>query len=246
MFLGLEYNGTMEFTRLLEFCSTADAHAPADDIRVQLPNAIKQVPNIFEPYEIALQKLDTASWEIVKQKLIGRVTKHPLRGWSQFFETMAEVRGFNYLVESGYTNVKFIPEDNHARTPDIEAKNPRGTICLLESKNVGFSDDERKYILENTRRLKTEDEELVTREVTQGMPEGLKNKITSAVKSAREQLLTYLPGDTSVERIIYLTLHMDIPMLVNMENKVEVINFLKRLIREEKDVKIEIDELSAI
>ncbi len=236
----------MKFERLLEFCSTVDASAPPDDIRIQLPKALQQVPEVFKPYEESLQKLDPENWEIVKQKLIARVTKHLLRGWAQFYESLAEVRGFSYLLDSGYNDVKFIPEVNNARTPDIEAKNPKGKGCLLESKNIGFSDDERSYVLENTRRLLSKDENLVIRDVTQGMPDELKNKILSTVASAKEQLLGYLPDDKSIERIVYLTLHMDTHMIISMDNRVEVINFLNKLVREETEVKIVRDELSAI
>lgn len=143
----------MEFNRLLEFCSTADAQTPQDDIRIHLPNALMQMPQNFTPYEQSLARLDTRTWEYVKQRLLQRITKHPVRGWAQFYDTLAEVRGYCYLLDSGYTNVHFISEVNNARTPDIGAISHDGVGCLLESKSIGFSDDERNYILENTRRM---------------------------------------------------------------------------------------------
>lgn len=235
----------MAFTRLLEFSSTANSQTPQNDIRVHLPNALKQAPQAFEPYEQSLKRLDAPTWEYVKQKLLQRTIKHPVRGWAQFYDTLAEVRGYCYLLDSGYTNVHFIPEVNNARTPDIEATSPNETICLLESKSIGFSDDERNYILENTRRLGTE-ETLVVRDVTQGMPQALKNKIESTVTSAKDQLLNHLPNDNPIERIMYLTMHLDTHMLLDMQNYTEVVNFVRKIIREEVEVRIVVDELSSV
>lgn len=235
----------MEFKRLLEFCGTADVNTPQDDIRIHLPNALRQVSQNFVAYEQSLARLDTQTWEYVKQKLLQRTTKHPVRGWAQFYDTLAEVRGYCYLLDSGYTNVHFIPEVNNARTPDIGANSPDGTECLLESKSIGFSDDERNYILENTRRLRT-NETLVVRDVTQGMPQGLKDKIKNTVTSAKDQLLDYQHHDSSIKRIVYLTLHLDIHMFLDMQNYTEVVNFVRKLVREETGVDIIIDELSSV
>ncbi len=236
--------GIMDFQRLNEFCSTADAQTPQNDIRRHLPNALQQVPQNFEPYEEALQKLDAPKWEYVKERLLQRTIKHPVRGWAQFYDTLAEVRGYGYLLGEGYTNVRFIPEVNNARTPDIEATTP-APGCLLESKSIGFSDDERNYILENTRRLGT-GQTLETRSVTQGMPQGLKDKIEDTIASAKDQLVNYLPQNNTIKRVVYLTLHLDTHMYLDMQNYLEVVNFLRRLIREESDVEIYIDQLSSI
>lgn len=239
------YNPFMDFQRLLEFCSTAYAQTPQNDIRAHLPNALRQAPQAFEAYEQSLIRLDTPTWEYVKQKLLQRTIKHPVRGWAQFYDTLAEVRGYCYLLDEGYTNIRFIPEVNNARTPDIEATNPDGTECVLESKSIGFSDDERNYVLENTRRLGT-GQTLVVRDVTQGMPQGLKDKIENTIVSAKGQLLNHQPQDSTIKRIVYLTLHLDTHMFLDMQNYLEVVNFVRRLIREETEVNIIIDELSSV
>lgn len=235
----------MEFRCLLEFCETVAANDSQDDIRRHLPRGLQQSPQAFEPYEQSLERLDSQTWEAVKQKLLQRTIKHPVRGWSQFYDTLAEVRGYCYLLDAGYTNVHFVPEANNTRTPDIEAISSNGTRCLLESKSIGFSDDERNYILENTRRIGTE-QTLVARSVTQGMPQGLKDKIENTIASAKDQLLNYSPQDNSIERIVYLTLHLDTHMLLDMQNYAEVVNFVRKLISEETEVSIEIDELSSV
>lgn len=235
----------MEFKRLLEFCSTANTQTTKNDIRIHLPNALIQAPQAFEQYEKSLQRLDMQTWENIKQKLLRRTIKHPVRGWAQFYDALAEVRGYCYLLDLGYTNVRFIPEDNNARTPDVEGVSSDGISCLLESKSIGFSDDERNYVLENTRRIGTE-QTLVVREVTQGMPQGLKNKIESTITSAKDQLLNYRSHDKSIKRVVYLTLHLDTQMILDMQNYTEVVNFVRKLIREEHAADIIIDELSSI
>lgn len=235
----------MEFKRLLEFCATADESTAQNDIRKHLPRGLQQAPQAFEPYEESLQRLDVQTWEQVKQKLLQRTIKNDVRGWTQFYDTLAEVRGYCFLLDSGCTNVHFIPEVNNVRTPDIEATSSDGKTCLLESKSIGFSDDERKYILENTRRLGT-NETLVVRDVTQGVPQALKNKIESTIMSAKDQLLNHLPQDTSIKRVVYLALLLDTHMMLDMQNYTEVVNFVRKLIREESEVNIEIDRLSTI
>ena len=62
------YNPFMDFQRLLEFCSTVYAQTPQNDIRAHLPNALRQAPQAFEAYEQSLIRLDTPTWEYVKQK----------------------------------------------------------------------------------------------------------------------------------------------------------------------------------
>ena len=235
----------MDFQRLLEFCATADSHTPQDDIRVRLPNVLRQAPQAFEQYEQSIERLDSQTWEYVKQRLLQRTNKHPIRGWAQFYDTLAEVRGYCYLLDKGYTSVHFILEVDNAQTPDIEATNTSRTGCLLESKSIGFSDDERNYILENTRRIGT-GQTLAVRDVTQGMPQGLKDKIENTVISAKEQLLNYQPQNNSIKRIVYLTLHLDIHMFLDMQNYTEVVNFVRKLVREETEVDIVIDELSSV
>ncbi|OQY64742.1 hypothetical protein B6D29_04630 [Microgenomates bacterium UTCPR1] len=235
----------MEFLRLLEFCNTIDRSTAQDDIRLHLPRGLEQAPTTFEPYEQSLNRLDQPTWEYIKQRLLQRTIKHPTRGWAQFYDTLAEVRGYCHLLDRGYANVRFIPENNNFRTPDIEANDSSGTSYFLESKSIGFSDDERNYILENTRRLGT-GQTLIARNVTQGMPQGLKDKIISTITYAKGQLLNYEQQNTFAGRIIYLTLHLDIHMFLDMRNYTEVANFARNLIRTENDVEIVVDKLSSI
>lgn len=235
----------MKSNRLLEFVATINTPISQSDIRTPLLNALKLSPQTFEVYEISLGKLDQPTWEYVKQRLLQRTIKHPVRGWAQFYDTLAEVRGYCYLLDMRYTNVRFISEVNSRRTPDIEGTSPEGIDCVLESKSIGCSDDELKYILENNRRFGAK-ENLVAREVVQGMPQGLKSKLESTIVSAKGQLLNYLPQDNSIRRILYLTLQLDIHMLLNIQNYTEIINFLRKLTREETEIEITVDKLSSV
>lgn len=87
---------------------------------------------------------------------------------------------------------------------------------------------------------------MAVRDVTQGMPQGLKDKIKNTVTSAKDQLLNYQQQDSSIKRIVYLTLHLDIHMFLDMQNYTEVVNFVRKLVREETEVDIIIDELSSV
>src|SRR3990167_6001106 len=218
----------MEFNRLLEFCRTATSTTLGNDIRLHLQKGLLQVPRTFEPYELSLERLDEPTWGLVKQKLLQRTIKHPVRGWAQFFETLAEVRGYCYLLDLRYKDVNFISEKNNLRTPDIEGIQPNSYRCLLESKCIGFSDDERRYILENTRRIESR-QVLDARDVIQGMPQGLKDKIEDTISSAKAQLFSYIPSNEPAQRIIFLTLTLDIHMYLNMNNYIEIVNFVRAI-----------------
>lgn len=83
--------------------------------------------------------------------------------------------------------------------------------------------------------------------VATGMPEALKNKITSTVRSAKGQLLNYLQTDKSIRRIVYLTIQLDTNLILDPMNLAEVINFLKRLTKSETEVEIVINsEVSTV
>ncbi len=233
----------MKFIRLLEFCSSFSSSR--EDIQNRLPKALKQNPQVFEPYEKALQKLDAENWELIKQKLKKRLIKHSLRGWSQFFETLSEVKGFSYLIDEKCSSIKFILESSIS-TPDMKGKQSNGNGVLLESKVIGFSNDERKYILENSERLSS-GQELVIRKVEEGLSNGLGNKIRKTIESAKVQLFSYKPSDATIRRIIYLTVQLDIPYMLDPRKYAEVVNFFKRLIKNETDVEIIVDrEISTI
>ncbi|MBI2268418.1 MAG: hypothetical protein HYU80_03180 [Candidatus Blackburnbacteria bacterium] len=235
----------MEFKRLLEFCNNLPPSTSLDDIQNRLPEGLKQAPQAFEPYEKSLQRLDPDNWEFIKQKLQSRLKKHPVRGWAQFFDTLSEVMGFCFLLDEGYEDVKFIPETT-VRTPDIEGSKSQKVAVLLESKTIGFSDDERNYILENSRRMFS-GSELILQEVATGMSEALKNKITNTITSAKDQLLNYLQTDKSIRRIVYLTIQLDTNLILDPMNLAEVINFLKRLTKSETEVEIVINsEVSTV
>lgn len=228
----------MEFKRLLEFCNSLPS-VSYEDIQNRLPEALKQHPQAFEPYEKALQRLDNTNWEAIKQKLQNRTQKHELRGWAQFFDILSEVMGFSYLLDEGYQNVNFIPETT-TRTPDIEGSRSNALVVLLESKTISFSDEERNYILENSERLST-GQDLVLKQVISGVPDGLKNKIITTIESAKNQLLGYLPTD-QLRRIVFLTIHLDTEFFLDPSKYAEFKNFLNGIIRDENEVEIVINK----
>lgn len=235
----------MEFERILEFCETEE-ELQDEDIRSRLPRSLQEAPERYKPYEESLQKLDADTWKYVKERLLERIRRHPLRGWAQFYETLAEVRGYNYLSDNGYQDVNFIPETNNMRTPDVEAVTAEGNPALLESKSISFSDEEREYILENTERQRS-GQPLQTREVIQGMPDGLKNKIRNTVENAKIQLADYRSDEENLKKIVFLTIQLDIQMYLDPRNFAEVKNFLNGIIRDENEVYVIIDdELSGI
>ncbi len=230
----------MKFERLLEFCEIEEG-LQDDDIRSHLPRSIQDSLERFRPYEESLQKLNHDTWAYVKERLLERIRKHPLRGWAQFYETLAEVRGYNYLCDNGYRDVNLVPETNNMRTPDVEAVTVEGNPALLESKSISFSDEERKYILDNTERQRS-GQQLQIREVIQGMPDGLKNKIRNTIENAKRQLADYRSDEENLKKIVFLTIQLDIHMYLDPRNFAEFKNFMNEIQRAETEVEIIIDE----
>lgn len=156
----------------------------------ELAGKIQKTPDfaVFRKLEEDLSVLDSRSWADFKSKVLRcSIEKKELRGYSQLVDCLNEVKGYIYLKRQGYSNIAFIPESAN-ETPDIRAVSENQTIALLEVKTINVSDKEIMYLEENTGRI-ISGRCLIVRDVSLGIPEGLRDKLLSSIKKARSQLL---------------------------------------------------------
>jgi len=110
-----------------------------------LQNPVKRIR--YCPYEYALQSLDSAAWEFLKNKLAKPLTKWDEkhgRGQQQLIDILNEALAYLFLKrEIGCPDIQFIPESeiNGIETPDLEGR--LGNIKVIcEVKTINISDDE--------------------------------------------------------------------------------------------------------
>src|SRR5438034_1311457 len=79
------------------------------------PTLLESTERQFVAWEHLLQSPDMDSFEIFLRKAAGRVAacaKSPDRGWSQLIDCFNEVRGYRYLKEIGYADVRLLDEQS--------------------------------------------------------------------------------------------------------------------------------------
>lgn len=96
----------------------------------------------FAPYESSLKILDNESLTILSEKSkLAFSSDHRYRGKHQFFDTLNEALAYEYLVDTGFENVRFLREDKKHKTPDISFFY-KDTNHFCEVKTIGISDKE--------------------------------------------------------------------------------------------------------
>jgi hypothetical protein len=154
----------------------------------------------FKDIEADLQRLDTAAWKILKQKVqlyLGK--KDCERGWVQMFDALNEAKGYAYLASLKCQNIKFIPESptNGPQTPDLEAT-LGGEVVLCEVKTIDISEIEVE---------KRQKKNSIRDPQTELVPQFF-NKLFDTITLAKAQMDAYLPDNTT-RKIAYLFLDFD-------------------------------------
>ena len=133
----------------------------------------------YRDLEDGLARLDPKSRQNIIERAAPFVTRRDTvkgRHWTALFETLNEVKGYNYLQDLGYSEVRFIPPTS-SRTPDVHGSASFGD-ALLEVKTVNMSD-------ENIATFG------IVQEAHLELPEGLKRKLASDYATACEQLHSF-------------------------------------------------------
>jgi hypothetical protein len=203
-----------DYPRLYElFAASNTSHADnyfAGMDGLQSPQAIE----LYRDWENRLNRLDPDSRKDIIQRAAPLVTrKDERRGWSELFDMLYEVKGYNYLQDLGYTDVRFVPRAS-GRTPDTHGSASFGD-ALLEMKTVNISD-------EDIAQLGTVQEAFL------GVPEGLKRKLASDYKAACEQLHSIQVRDPT-RRIVYFHISVDLQVALSRANVTAIDEFLRSI-----------------
>lgn len=156
----------------------------------------------LQPLERDLQVLDSKSWSIFLVKAAQRVHQMDKWGYSRaLFDCFNETKGYRFLVENGYEEVRVIPEQQSTQTPDLRARLGPSTV-LMEVKTVNESDNQKDY-------FEIPGEQRPALKAADRLSPSLQNKLASTVGVARTQLLA-VKETTVTRRIIYLIIRPDL------------------------------------
>jgi hypothetical protein len=130
--------------RLFELVAAVRQRFPKDcffeDFEASLEVPVKRLH--FARYEAALVRLKDDSWAILKKKCLAHYMDWRSGQIKQgFFNRLNEAFAYEYLVDEGHENVRFIKEDKTNKMPDIESI-MKGRKRFCEVKSMGITDNE--------------------------------------------------------------------------------------------------------
>lgn len=167
-------------------------------------NALERRDNQLATIENTLRQMDDIAWKAFKVKTVRLVSINDKWGWnSDLFDRFDEATAYRYLLEEGYSEIEFVPEDQNQRTPDLWGKRADGSV-LLEVKTIRESDDENNYMTgrENYR------EEKDARQVEPFINDAMKRKLSRTIHNAAVQL-NYSAREVN-RRILFLSVRLDL------------------------------------
>ncbi len=156
---------------------------------------IRQKLKQFWGIEGDLQGLDADAWIFLKSEVAPLLrVRHSTRGWQALFDKLNQAKAFNYLKSAAYRNVRFIPPSavKGQQRPDLEAD---GVLC--EVKTINASD------VEADRR-----DSGGVGNVTGRLDEGFFRKLSSDLKKAKAQMVSYDASGNS-KHIAYVIIDFD-------------------------------------
>lgn len=211
-----------DYPHLYELFAASDVQ-PADNYFARMdgfhsPQAIQS----YCDWENRFARLDQKSRENIIARAAPLVTRRDTikgRHWAALFETLNEIKGYIYLQELGYSEVRFIPPTS-LRTPDVHGSASFGD-ALLEVKTVNASNNDNKLVG-------------VVQKADLGLPDGLKAKLASDYAAACQQLGSFLVREPT-RRICCFYITMDLSVVLARSNQQALNTFLASI---EKDCEI--------
>jgi len=190
------------FPRLFEIYTASNRASPGNWF--QQPNVWRGLldnATDLQPIEKDLQLLDATSRAVFRIKAAPLV--HLVDEWGYYralFDCFNEIKGYRYLAQEGYQEVRFVPAQQDTQTPDLRARSGTLTV-VMEVKTVNESTNQKNYFeIPGAPRIALLSEYRVS--------DALKKKLTEKIAMARRQLLA--AQDSSVmRRIIYIVIRPD-------------------------------------
>jgi hypothetical protein len=156
---------------------------------------IRQKLKQFRDIEGDLQGLDADAWTFLKSEVAPLLrVKHSTRGWQALFDKLNQAKAFNYLKSAAYRNVRFIPPSavRGQQRPDLEAD---GVLCEVKTINASDVEADRR----DSGGVGT---------VTDQLDEGFFRKLSSDLKKAKAQMVSYDASGNS-KHITYVITNFD-------------------------------------
>ena len=191
-----------EMPRVYELCDLiADRSSPSsyfqDFDRSVASEAEKK--RVWLAREREFQRLDNAAWEFVKNEALPYLSARDSkgRGWEQLISILNQTRAYNYLVDRGCSDVRFVKraKKQNRETPDLEAQlDGARIVCEVKTLNASQVEIERRQ--------------------SGGVGSGTNvlsvpflEKLDRTVEKAESQMLSYAGGDA--EHIVFFVLNFD-------------------------------------
>lgn len=187
----------------------------------RLANFFETILNVVSKYQLAreyytliendLSALDELSWHYFRDELISFLPSANLNSERrrQLFDKLFEAKGYVFLKEHVRGDIEFIPcsKVRGQETPELQVLENGQIIALLEVKTVWGSDDERKWIDENTASAK-QGKPMKVRRLQPSFPDGLQRKLTDHLKKAESQLTSF-PASATCQKYLMFVIHLD-------------------------------------
>lgn len=149
--------------------------------------------------ESELQRLDGEAWKSLKLEARPYLTtRDPIRGWEQLISILNQARAYNYLLDEGYSSIRFIPRKpgKARKTPDLEAaKGGKQVLCEVKTIHISQAEACRR---KSGGGGQTES----------SLDKGFLTKLTSTLLTAEKQMQAYVPTN-SAKRLAFLVLNFD-------------------------------------
>ena len=144
--------------------------------------------------EKELQRLDQKAWGFLKNEALPYLTarNHRGRGWEQLISILNQARAYNFLLDIGCSEVKFIPQIEGKETPDLEAQsNNNPVICEVKTINKSAQEAEAR-------------QDGLARKTLAYLDSGFFKKLTSDLEKAKSQMASYnnKPGARHIAFIV--------------------------------------------
>jgi hypothetical protein len=201
-----------DYPYLHELFRASDVHHPDNYFARMDGFHPPQTVEAYRDWERRFERLNAQSRRNIIERAAPLVTLRDTangRHWTALFETLNEVKGYNYLQDLGYGKVSFIPRTSQP-TPDLHGSASSGD-ALLEVKTVNMSD--KNISLFGT-----------VQRGRRGLSEGLKNKLESDYAIACQQLHSF-PIREPARRICSFYITIDLEFALVRTNLQELIDF---------------------
>lgn len=148
--------------------------------------------------EKELQKLDLKAWEFIKNEAFPYLTarNHNGRGWEQLISILNQARAYNFLLDIGCSEIKFIPKIKGKESPDLEAiMNDNPVVC--EVKTINRSEEA----------MVARQKGLASKSLASLEP-GFFKKLDSDLKKAKNQMVSH-NNKPDARHIVFIVINFD-------------------------------------